>query len=94
MLSSVLFLAALLVGFSLRAQDQGAQNAKREPTVSITSRTRATEPRADTVDRRVDLRIDTSLVLIPVVVTDPKGRVVTGLERENFKLLEDKVEQK
>ena len=67
--SSVLFWVVLLVGFSLRGQDQGTQNAEREPTVSITSRTRATESRADTVlDRRVDLRIDTSLVLIPVVV--------------------------
>ena len=92
--SSVLLWAALLVGFSLRAQCQGAQNAKREPIVAITSRSRATDPKADTVlDRRVDLRIDTSLVLIPVVVTDSRGRVVTGLERENFELLEDKVEQ-
>jgi len=90
---SVLFCVAQF-SYSLRAQDQGAQS-EREPTVSITSRTRTIEPGADTVvDRRVDLRIDTSLVLIPVVVTDPKGRVITGLERENFRLLEDKVEQK
>jgi len=93
--SLVLFWAALFVRFSLHAQDQGGQNAKREPTVSITSRTRATERGVDTVlDHRVDLRIDTTLVLIPVVVTDPKGHVVMGLERENFQLLEDKVEQK
>jgi len=40
-----------------------------------------------------NLRIDTNLVLVPVAVCDPMNRPVTGLEKENFKLLEDKVEQ-
>jgi VWFA-related protein len=40
-----------------------------------------------------NLRVDTNLVLIPVSVTDPLNRVVTGLERENFKIFEDKIEQ-
>src|SRR5205823_6748468 len=31
-----------------------------------------------------------NLVLIPVTVTDPMNRFVTGLDRENFKLTEDK----
>jgi VWFA-related protein len=33
------------------------------------------------------------MVLIPVTVTDPLNRFVTGLEKEYFKLFEDKVEQ-
>jgi Ca-activated chloride channel family protein len=33
------------------------------------------------------------LVVIPVTVTDSKGRVVNGLKKEHFKLYEDKVEQ-
>ena len=33
------------------------------------------------------------MVLIPVAVTDPMSRFVTGLDKENFKIYEDKVEQ-
>jgi len=40
-----------------------------------------------------NIRVDSNLVLIPVTVTDPLNRFVTGLERENFKLFEDKKEQ-
>ena len=32
-------------------------------------------------------------MLIPVTVTDPMNRFVTGLEKENFKIFEDKNEQ-
>src|SRR5947209_18762916 len=43
--------------------------------------------------RSVDLRANKTLVLINVTVTDPLNRFVTGLEREHFRLFEDKVEQ-
>jgi len=39
------------------------------------------------------LRIDSSLVLIPVHVTTPDGLSVTNLTRENFQLTEDSVAQ-
>src|SRR5579883_2250223 len=39
------------------------------------------------------LRIDSNLVLVPVSVCDPMNRPVTGLEKEHFKVFEDKVEQ-
>src|SRR5579871_6679789 len=39
------------------------------------------------------LRIDSNLVLVPVSVCDPFNRPVTGLEKEHFKVLDDKVEQ-
>jgi Ca-activated chloride channel family protein len=38
-------------------------------------------------------RADTTLVLIPVSVTDTASRYVLGLEKENFRVLEDGVEQ-
>ena len=47
-----------------------------------------TEPRP-----QANIRIDSTLVLIPVTVTDPLNRFVTGLEKENFKVFEDKKEQ-
>jgi len=42
---------------------------------------------------KATLRVDTDLVLVPVAVSDPRNRPVTGLEREHFKLYDDKVEQ-
>jgi VWFA-related protein len=39
------------------------------------------------------LRVDTNLVLIPVTVTDPLNRPVTGLEKDNFGILDGKVPQ-
>ena len=43
--------------------------------------------------RKGAIRSETTLVLIPVTVTDPLNRFVTGLEKEHFKLFEDKSEQ-
>jgi Ca-activated chloride channel homolog len=43
--------------------------------------------------RSVDIRVNRTLVLINVTVTDPLNRFVTGLEKEHFRLFEDKVEQ-
>src|SRR5262245_9305037 len=40
------------------------------------------------------LRVDTSLVLVPVTVNDPLNRPVNGLEKENFRVFDNKVEQK
>ena len=34
------------------------------------------------------LKIDVDLVLVPVTITDPMNRLVTGLEKENFELFE------
>ncbi len=42
---------------------------------------------------RSNIRVDSTLVLIPVTVTDPLNRFVTGLEKENFRIFEDKAEQ-
>ncbi len=46
-----------------------------------------------TGSRSVDIRVNRTLVLINVTVTDPLNRFVTGLEKEHFRLYEDKVEQ-
>ncbi len=62
------------------------------PRVEIVPRPRT--PAAATVDTpRANIRVDTTLVLIPVTVTDPLNRFVTGLEKEHFRLQEDNVEQ-
>lgn len=39
------------------------------------------------------IRVDVDLVLVNTTVTDPYNRLVTGLERENFRVYEDGTEQ-
>lgn len=64
-----------------------------EETVTIEPRVK---PRVavDRATQRADLRVDVPLVLIPVNVTSPLGVSVTGLNKENFRVFEDGVEQK
>jgi Ca-activated chloride channel homolog len=80
-------LSAIFVGTGLWA---GAQQPDRAQ-VEILPRPKAPE-RKDVLPRS-DIRIDTNLVLIPVTVTDPMNRFVTGLEKENFKIFDEKKEQ-
>jgi Ca-activated chloride channel family protein len=40
-----------------------------------------------------DIRVNSTLILVPVAVNDPLNRPVSGLEKENFRVYEDKVEQ-
>jgi Ca-activated chloride channel family protein len=39
------------------------------------------------------LKVDVDLVLVPVTITDPMNRLVTGLDKENFTLFEGKDQQ-
>ena len=48
---------------------------------------------ADPPAPKATLRVDSNLVLVPVSVTDPNNRPVTGLEPEHFKIFDDHVEQ-
>ncbi|MEO8097453.1 MAG: VWA domain-containing protein [Acidobacteriota bacterium] len=75
------FSAVLLTPLAFRAQSP--------PTVSINPRAKGVveEP------PRPDVRIDTSLVLIPVSVSDPLGRPVAGLEKNNFRVFDNKEPQ-
>jgi Ca-activated chloride channel homolog len=65
--------------------------AQTSGPVTITPRARPTakEPPAP----KSNIRIDTTVVQIPVTVTDPLNRFVTGLEKKDFRLFEDKIEQ-
>ncbi len=51
-------------------------------------------PKAPASDQpAANLRVDTSLVLVPVTVYDQFNRPVTGLEKKHFRLLDGNVEQ-
>lgn len=58
--------------------------------VSIPSREKA---KAADDFPRADLRIDRTEVLVPVAVNDTYNRPVAGLDKENFRVFDDKVEQ-
>jgi VWFA-related protein len=60
--------------------------------VAITPRL-ASKPPLDARLPTANLRIDSNLVLVPVSVCDAMNRPVTGLEREHFRVFDDKVEQ-
>lgn len=59
--------------------------ADRPPAPPVTDPTLKTHTRP--------LKVDVDLVLVNVTVTDPMNRLVTGLDRENFELFEEKQRQ-
>jgi Ca-activated chloride channel homolog len=59
--------------------------------VAVVPRVAPTTPNA--TRPAATLRVDSPLVLVPVSVCDPQNRPVTGLEKEHFKVFDDKVEQ-
>jgi Ca-activated chloride channel homolog len=61
--------------------------------VSIEPRQRPVPKEQEQLPRPPILRVDTSLVLVPVSVNDALNRPVAGLEKEHFRVFDDKVEQ-
>src|SRR5436853_162122 len=49
---------------------------------------------AGTIDNPVRLNVSVDMVNIPAIVRDTSGRYVDGLKQEDFKVLENGVEQK
>jgi len=63
-----------------------AQDVATGPTVPPS-------PYSQSNGKQKTLQTETELVLVPVTVTDPVGRLVTGMEQNNFRVFEDGVEQ-
>jgi VWFA-related protein len=92
-LSGLLVVTALAV---LGAEDKDTKPnvPAPEPRVNIEPRVRPSrEPEDPAARRETSIRVETQLVLINVTVTDPMNRFVTGLEKEHFKISEEKVDQ-
>jgi Ca-activated chloride channel family protein len=93
----LLAVACALVAVSPAAMAQDSDTRPDDPKVSITPRPKPPDKDAakqsELSRRPASIRIDTTLVQIPVTVTDPLNRFVTGLEKEHFRLFEDKTEQ-
>jgi len=86
-----LFLLIGLAAFCRAPVELCAQEAR--PQIEPRPKPAQTAPEADNQRLAPNLRIDTNQVLIPVTVTTPLNQFVTGMEKENFRLFEDKVEQ-
>lgn len=94
---NVLALALALICLSsphvlAQAQSSGPGPTGTDESVATESRKPTAVTRAAN-SRSVDIRVEKQLVLINVTVTDPLNRFVTGLEKQHFRLFEDKVEQ-
>ncbi len=76
--------ASMAVLLPLCSQEVAKLNTSN-PRVHIP--VRSLPPKAD--GSHAPLRVDVHLVLIPVTVTNPLGSPVSGLQRDDFKLLED-----
>lgn len=96
-LSAVIPLILLALGFTFctpraRAQEDPLNNVHVEPPPPKPDPNAAPLPlegeAAMTARRNERIRVDVNLVLVPLIVTDPMDRLVTGLEKENFFLYE------
>src|SRR5271155_5331985 len=75
------FLASGLLAAPSRAQQAPPGPAVPPPTDSFK------------IKRGQPIRTETQITLVGASVTDPLGRLVTGLQQENFRIFEDGVEQ-
>ena len=94
--SARLSFAVLLVFVVCSAHPLLAQNLTED--VHIQPRVQPPAPKAPDLDPAFDTHTkpykkDVELVLVPVTITDPLNRLVTGLDRENFNLFEGKDRQ-
>ncbi|QNI35192.1 VWA domain-containing protein [Alloacidobacterium dinghuense] len=97
-LSAVISLVLLVIGFVISVPRARAQEDELnkvhvpppEPKPDPTTQPPLLEGEAAMTARRNErIRVDVNLVLVPLIVTDPMDRLVTGLEKENFFLYEN-----
>jgi Ca-activated chloride channel family protein len=80
-----------VLGAALCAVPLAAQQASPPPPAGSSQlRGRGPEVRPDETGR---IRVNVHLVQVPVTVEDPYGRLVIGLDRQHFRIFENKVEQ-
>ena len=99
-LSLILLLSVSFLSFNLYAQSGRNRTTETKPGKTPPAKTTdegvnesRVGPEGETVEGDV-IRVDTSLVMVPVTVLDRNGRYVPLLRRENFSVHENGVEQK
>jgi Ca-activated chloride channel family protein len=94
--SARLSFAVLLLFFVCRVPPLWAQNSSED--VHIQPRVKPPAPKEPEGDpafktHAKPYKVDVDMVLVPVTITDPLNRLVTGLDRDNFNLFEGKDQQ-
>src|SRR6202167_858168 len=94
--SARLFFAVILVFLACCVLPLLAQNSTQD--VHIQPRIQAAAPKEPEIDpafktHTKPYKVDVDMVLVPVTITDPLNRLVTGLDRDNFNLFEGKDRQ-
>ena len=87
----LLLTVTLLTAPKLQAQSGDSTDVHIAPRMEPETKTPPVEPGLDTHTRPFKSMVD--LVLVPVTITDPMNRLVTGLERDNFEVYENKESQ-
>lgn len=82
--------AGAIAGLAAFAQDS-MSDVHIAPRVSPTQPKEPADPSLKTHTK--PLRSEVDLVLVPVTVTDPEDRLVTGLDKKNFAVYQDKEEE-
>ncbi len=97
-LSLLLLLSVSLLPFHLFAQS--GRKTEPKPTKTESAKTAddgltesRIDPNGETIEGDV-IKVDTSLVMVPVTVMDRNGRYVPLLRRENFRIQENDIDQK
>jgi Ca-activated chloride channel family protein len=82
--------ACAVIGLSLAFLGTSKSFAQQEPQPGP-----AAPPAEDSfkIKKGQPIRTETQITLVGASVTDPLGRLVTGLQQENFRIFEDGVEQ-
>ncbi len=90
------FFAVLLLITACSALPLFAQTSTED--VHVQPRVQPPAPKESAIDPALKthtspIKVDVDLVLVPVTITDPLNRLITGLDRENFNLFEGKEQQ-
>ncbi|HTW46692.1 MAG TPA: VWA domain-containing protein [Acidobacteriaceae bacterium] len=88
----LLLLLVPLFPLPVRAQESPLDQVHiNPPPAAITAKSDPSIPIGAGASLRsgIQFRVDTNLVLVPLTVTDPMDRLVTGLEKQNFTVFED-----
>lgn len=101
----ILLLVALfcfggIVALGAQARTAATQVVTPAPTQRTTPPSKAAAPKGAEITVKnppiyaAPITVNVNRVLVSVTVTDPYGRIVTGLEKSNFQVYDDKVRQK